>query len=94
MMGLDFHWDAYRELMHSLKTGRSASELVMPEGLFPRLKKNPEHGRIFNEAMMGKSVGMIGPVLAAFDFSVYSNEVLHRVCAPRLPSRPSALHRQ
>jgi hypothetical protein len=71
MMGLDFHWDAYRELMHSLKTGRSASEVVMPEGLFPRLKKNPEHGRIFNEAMMGKSAGMIGPVLAAFDFSAY-----------------------
>jgi hypothetical protein len=71
MMGLDFHWDAYRELMHSLKTGRSASEVVMPEGLFPRLKKNPEHGSIFNEAMMGKSAGMIGPVLASFDFSPF-----------------------
>lgn len=71
MMGLDFHWDAYRELMHSLKTGRSAAEVVMPEGLFPRLKKNPEHGRIFNEAMVGKSAGMIGPVLGAFDFSPY-----------------------
>lgn len=72
MMGLDFHWDAYRELMHSLKTGRSASEVVMPEGLFPRLKKNPEHGRIFNEAMVGKSAGMIGPVLGSFDFSPYA----------------------
>lgn len=71
MMGLDFHWDAYRELTHSLKTGRSASEVVMPEGLFPRLKKNPEQSRIFNEAMVGKSAGMIGPVLGSFDFSPY-----------------------
>jgi hypothetical protein len=69
MMGLDFHWDSYREMTHSLKTGRSGSEVVMPEGLFPRLAKNPEHGRIFNEAMAGKSVGMIGPVLANYDFA-------------------------
>ena len=71
MMGLDFHWDCYREMTHSLKTGRSASEVVMPEGLFPRLAKNPEHGRIFNEAMAGKSVGMIGPVLENFDFTPF-----------------------
>ncbi|MEO6080505.1 MAG: methyltransferase [Steroidobacteraceae bacterium] len=71
MMGLDFHWDSYREMMHSLKTGRSASELVIPEGLFPRLRKNLEHGRIFNEAMVGKSVGMIGPVLANYDFTPF-----------------------
>ncbi len=71
MMGLDFHWDCYREMMHSLKTGKSASELVIPEGLFPRLNQNPEHGRIFNEAMAGKSVGMIGPVLANFDFTAF-----------------------
>jgi hypothetical protein len=71
MMGLDFHWDSYREMTHSLKTGRSGSELVIPEGLFPRLAKNPEHGRIFNEAMAGKSVGMIGPVLANYDFTPF-----------------------
>jgi hypothetical protein len=71
MMGLDFHWDSYREMTHSLKTGRSGSELVIPEGLFPRLAKNPEHGRIFNEAMAGKSVGMIGPVLENHDFTPF-----------------------
>lgn len=71
MMGLDFHWDSYREMTHSLKTGRSGSELVIPEGLFPRLAKNPEQSRIFNEAMAGKSVGMIGPVLANYDFTQF-----------------------
>jgi hypothetical protein len=71
MMGLDFHWDCYREMPHSLKTGDSAAQIVMPEGLFPRLAKNPEHGRIFNEAMAGKSVGMIGPVLANYDFKPF-----------------------
>ena len=72
MMGLDFHWDCYREMTHSLRTGRSGSEVVIPEGLFPRLAKNPEQGRIFNEAMAGKSVGTIGPLLANYEFTRFS----------------------
>jgi len=68
MMGLDFHWDTYRELTHSLKTGKPAISNVVQGGLFDFMRDKPEESRIFNEAMVGKSFGQIGPVLAAYDF--------------------------
>jgi hypothetical protein len=68
MMGLDFHWDVYRELSHSLKTGESAASTTMEGDLFAHLRAHPDDGRIFNEAMVGKSFGQIGPVLGAYDF--------------------------
>jgi hypothetical protein len=69
MMGLDFHWDVFRELGHSLKTGKSAADTAVPGGLFEHLRTHPEDGRIFNEAMVGKSFGQIGPLLGAYDFT-------------------------
>ncbi len=72
MMGVDFHWDMYRELGHSLKTGESAASVAIPGGLFEHLRLHPEDGRIFNEAMVGKSFGQIGPVLRAYDFSGFN----------------------
>lgn len=71
MMGLDFHWEIFGRLAHSLKTGESATDAVVPGGLFAHLRKHPEDGRIFNEAMVGKSFGQIGPVLGAYDFSPF-----------------------
>lgn len=69
MMGFDFHWDIFRELGHSLKTGESAGDRVVSGGLFEHLRKHPEEGRIFNEAMVGKSFAQIGPLLGAYDFT-------------------------
>jgi hypothetical protein len=71
MMGLDFHWDVFRDAGESLKTGKSAANKAVPGGLFEHLRKHPEDGRIFNEAMVGKSFGQIGPVLGAYDFKGY-----------------------
>jgi hypothetical protein len=72
MMGLDVHWDVYRNTRFSLKTGRSAADEAVPGGLFARLREHPEEGRIFNEAMVGKSFGQIPPVLAAYDFTGFA----------------------
>ena len=69
MMGLDVHWDVFRNTAYSLKTGRSAADEAVPGGLFARLREHPEEGRIFNEAMVAKSFGQIGPVLGAYDFT-------------------------
>jgi hypothetical protein len=68
-MGLDFHWDVYRHLGHSLETGESAAPQVVRGGSFEHLRDHPDDGRIFNEAMVGKSFGQIAPVLGAYDFS-------------------------
>ncbi len=72
MMGLDFHWDTYRELTHSLKTGQSAIANVVEGGLFGWMRDKPVQRDIFNEAMVGKSFGQIGPVLAAYDFKGFA----------------------
>jgi len=71
MMGLDFHWDVFRELGYSLNTGESAADKAVPGGLFEHLRKHPDEGRIFNEAMVGKSFGQIGPLLGAYDFTPF-----------------------
>jgi hypothetical protein len=69
MMGLRAHWDAYGSLEETVRTGRPGIEAATDAGLFDYLTRNPEHARIFDEAMTGKSLGQIGPVLAAYDFS-------------------------
>jgi O-methyltransferase domain len=69
MMGLDFHWNVFRELGYSLKSGESAAGEAVPGGLFEHLRTHPEDGRIFNEAMVGKSFAQIGPLLDAYDFT-------------------------
>jgi hypothetical protein len=69
MMGLGFHWDVFRELGYSLTSGESATDKAIPGGLFEHLRAHPEDGRIFNEAMVGKSFAQIGPLLEAFDFT-------------------------
>jgi len=69
MMGMRAHWDAYGELMHTVRTGQPAFEAATGGKLFDYLASRPEEARIFDEAMTGKSRGQIGAVLAAYDFS-------------------------
>ena len=69
MMGLRAHWDAYGELEQTLRTGKPGIELATGGGFFDYLAKRPEHARIFDEAMTGKSLGQIGGALGAYDFS-------------------------
>jgi hypothetical protein len=69
MMGLRAHWDAYGDLETSVRTGRPGFQAATGGGLFEYLATRPDHARIFDEAMTGKSLGQIGGVLAAYDFS-------------------------
>jgi hypothetical protein len=69
MMGLKVHWDAYRELDVALRTDQPAISSVVEGGLFGYLRAHPEEGRLFHEAMAGKSFAQIPPILAAYDFS-------------------------
>ena len=69
MMGLKVHWDAYRELDTGMRTGLPAISAVADGGLFGYLRAHPEEGRLFHEAMSGKSYAQVGPIVAAYDFS-------------------------
>jgi hypothetical protein len=68
MMGLKVHWDAYRELEVTLRTGAPSIAAVTSGGLFPYLRTHPEEGRLFHEAMAGKSYAQVQPVVQAYDF--------------------------
>jgi O-methyltransferase domain len=69
MMGLKVHWDAYRELDTGLQTGKPAISSVVEGGLFGYLQAHPEAGRLFDEAMAGKSFAQVGPIVETYDFS-------------------------
>ena len=69
MMGLKVHWDAYRELDVALRTAQPAISSVVEGGLFGYLRAHPEEGRLFHEAMAGKSFAQVGPIVQAYDFS-------------------------
>jgi hypothetical protein len=72
MMGLKVHWDAYRELDVAVRTGQPAISAVVEGGLFGYLRAHPEEGRLFHEAMAGKSFAQVGPIVEAYDFSGFA----------------------
>jgi SAM-dependent methyltransferase len=76
MQGIPALWHIWEHLDHSLKTGRSATEKALPHGGFwGYFADHPEHSRIFNDAMTGKSHGQTAGILAAYDFSGFRSIV-------------------
>jgi hypothetical protein len=71
MMGLKMHWDAYGELGHTVRTAEPGLARAAGEGLFDYFARNPEEGRVFDDAMTSKSFAQLGPALAAYDFSPF-----------------------
>jgi hypothetical protein len=69
MMGLPMHWDAYRELGRTVRTGEPGMAVVTGGQLFGYFAAHPDEARIFDDAMTAKSFAQIGPALAAYDFS-------------------------
>jgi hypothetical protein len=70
MQGIPALWHIWEHLDHSLRTGRSAAEKTLPDGgLFGYFAAHPDHSRLFNDAMTGKTHGQIAGVMDAYDFS-------------------------
>jgi hypothetical protein len=63
------HFQAYGEMLHSVKTGTPAGEKVVGMPLFDYLARNPEWSASFNNAMTAFSASVMPAVLKAFDFS-------------------------
>ena len=72
MFGLAINWGAYAELEHSVRTGRSAMEKTLPEGIWTYLGKHPEANSIFNATMLAKAQGQIPAIVASYDFSQFN----------------------
>ena len=55
MLGLPVFWNAFGDLDHSLRTGKSAFATHHSEGVFEYLAKHSEESHIFDAAMVSKS---------------------------------------
>lgn len=70
-VGDKWSWDAWGDLMYSVRTGKTAFDHVFGEPCFDYLAKHPAESETFNEAMTGLS-GMVAPAVAeAYDFSKF-----------------------
>lgn len=71
LFGLPMFWDAHGVLGHSVRTGRPATELLHPGGVWDWLARNPEAAAIFKTAMEARQRAQVAAVMAAYDFSRY-----------------------
>jgi hypothetical protein len=59
-------------LPETLRSGRPASALLAPGGIFEYLATHPEEARIFDEGMTSKAHGDVAWLLGTYDFSKFS----------------------
>ena len=69
VFGIPLQWQTYGALEHTLRTGKPATEAVIPEGQWAYLIEHPQESDIFNAAMASKSHVEVAGVLASYDFS-------------------------
>ena len=69
MMGEEWMWQAWGELMYSVKTGGIAHDKVQGMSSFEFFTKNKEAGKVFHAAMTNLSLASAGPITEAYDFS-------------------------
>lgn len=69
MMVEDYNWEAWGDVLQSVKTGQTAFDRVHSMRIFDYLGKHPEKARIFGESMTSISGTENAAVVAACDFS-------------------------
>ena len=62
-------WRIWPELMYSVKTGEPGYDHAQGMGVFEYFARNPEKGKVFDEAMTSFSSLEIPAVVSAYDFS-------------------------
>jgi hypothetical protein len=71
IMQSELQYRAYGEVLHSVKTGETAFNLVCGQELFPYLTQHPTAAAVFDEAMTGYTTQVAATVAAAYDFSQF-----------------------
>jgi hypothetical protein len=69
MTGMPVIWRGFTELGHAAKTGQPAADWASLVAYFAH---HPEESRLFNEAMVGKSLTVVPAVVAAYDFERFA----------------------
>jgi SAM-dependent methyltransferase len=74
MFAQPIQWQTAGALMHSVKTGKAATDLT-GTSLWDYFAGHPDEARVFDAAMAAKASVQIADLLAAHDFSRYSRVV-------------------
>jgi hypothetical protein len=69
MMGENWMWQAWGELMYSVRTGGVAFEKVQGMSAIEFFQQNEEAGKVFNRAMTNFTLAAIPAIVEAYDFS-------------------------
>jgi SAM-dependent methyltransferase len=74
-VGSEWSWEAWGDLMYSVRTGKTAFDHVFGKPCFEYLTEHPDESEVFNEAMTGFS-SMVAPAITeAYDFSKFGTIV-------------------
>jgi hypothetical protein len=68
-MGDQCNWQAWGDILHSIKTGESAFEHVFGTGFFQHLERHPNNAKMFLESMNCCASLYNEAIVAAYDFS-------------------------
>jgi len=71
MNGSEINWTAYGIMEYTLRTGLSARDQVVPEGVWEYFAAHPDKGQIFNQAMAARAQAVVAGVIANYDFSAF-----------------------
>jgi len=75
MFGGERSWRSWGDLLHSVRTGESATEHLYGMGSFEYLAAHPQQAAIFNAAMAEITREVARAVVAAYDFSRFRTVV-------------------
>jgi ubiquinone/menaquinone biosynthesis C-methylase UbiE len=75
MMGEEWQWQPWGQLVHSVRTGQPAFDSVFGVDCFQSFAGNAEAAAIFDEAMTGFSAIEVKAVTAAYDFSPFTKVI-------------------
>jgi hypothetical protein len=73
--GAEWSWKTWGHLLDSVRTGKTAFDLVYGEPLFDYLAKHPDESEVFNEGMTGFSSTIAPAVAEAYDFGQFKTVV-------------------
>jgi hypothetical protein len=70
-MGDQCNWQAWGDILHSIKTGESAFEHVFGTGFFQHLERHPDNAKMFLESMNCCASLYNEAIVAGYDFSQF-----------------------
>ncbi len=69
--GSDFHYPSFGHIMHTVQTGESSRTFLSGTDGFEHLRRDPEHARIFDDAMTTMSELVAPAIASAYDFGAW-----------------------